>query len=116
MAEKCPKCGAEADEGASRRLEVFGNIRFPCGTRIVTETRTIPPASSDGVAYTEYAGVCESKDCLRRQRGALQAIVDKLAAFRFSFDARDQANGAYRDEVKALQREAAEAAKEKTHV
>ena len=42
----------------------------------------------------------------------LWAIVKKLAAFEFSFDPRNQKNGAYRDKVRRLQREAAGAAGE----
>ena len=49
---------------------------------------------------------------------AAEGIVKKLAKFRFSFDKRDQDNGAYRDEIYRLQRDAkaAEAAKENNDV
>jgi hypothetical protein len=39
----------------------------------------------------------------------LRAVVERLVKFRFSFDPRDQSNGAYREEVRRLQRDAAAA-------
>ncbi len=92
MSEKCPEC----------KIEMYD---------IGEDERDFP-------AESHLTGMVDGVQCLHNQleneeaeNEKLRKFVGKVAKFKFSFDSRDTANAAYRNEVRALQKEAAETAK-----
>ena len=72
------------------------------------------PASTDGCVRLRFALKCVEEaerraEIAERKAAAAEELAEAcraVVAFRFSFDKRNQDNGAYRDEVRGLQRSA----------